>query len=61
MPRKIVPKPCACGCGSMTRGGVFLPGHDAKTLSAIVEATGGTAKLKQLVEGALAMRIEVKP
>jgi hypothetical protein len=45
----------------MTRGGVFLPGHDAKTLSAILEATGGTAKLKHLVEAALDRRIEVKP
>lgn len=61
MPRKIVPKPCACGCGAMTKGGVFLPGHDAKTLSAILEATGGTANLRRLVEGALDRQIEVKP
>ena len=60
MPRKIVPKPCACGCGAMTRGGAFLPGHDAKTLSAIIEAAGGTPALKKLVENALNRTIEVK-
>lgn len=24
------PKECKCGCGGMTKGGTFLPGHDAK-------------------------------
>jgi hypothetical protein len=24
------PKPCECGCGGQTRGGRFLPGHDAR-------------------------------
>ena len=24
------PKKCGCGCGGMTKGGQFLPGHDAK-------------------------------
>ena len=60
MPRKIVPKPCACGCGGITRGGAFLPGHDAKTLSAIIETTGGTSNLKKLVERALNRQIVVK-
>ena len=27
------PKECACGCGGMTRGGNWLPGHDAKAYS----------------------------
>jgi len=27
------PKACACGCGGMTRGGTWLPGHDAKAYS----------------------------
>ncbi len=27
---KSDPKPCGCGCGEMTRGGDFLPGHDAR-------------------------------
>jgi len=24
------PKQCTCGCGGMTKGGSFLPGHDAR-------------------------------
>jgi len=28
------PRPCTCGCGGQTRGGRFLPGHDAKFHSA---------------------------
>lgn len=60
MPRKIVPKPCACGCGGITKGGVFLPGHDAKTISAIIESIGGISKLKRLVEKTLNRQIEVK-
>jgi hypothetical protein len=27
---KAKPKECACGCGELTRGGEFLPGHDAR-------------------------------
>ena len=60
MPRKIVPKQCACGCCSMTKGGDYLPGHDAKTLSAIIENVGGVKQLRQLVEGVLKQQIEVK-
>lgn len=33
MPRARKPRPpqaCACGCGGQTRGGRFLPGHDAR-------------------------------
>ncbi len=29
-PRKINHKPCACGCGILTEGGDFRPGHDAR-------------------------------
>lgn len=28
MPKQ--PQPCGCGCGGMTKGGRFLPGHDAR-------------------------------
>jgi hypothetical protein len=28
-----VPKECLCGCGGMTKGGRFRPGHDAKYYS----------------------------
>lgn len=59
MPRKIRPKLCGCGCGEKTRGGQFLPGHDSKTLSAIVEYVGGTLELKRIVEDALDCRIPV--
>jgi len=29
------PRPCLCGCGNATRGGRFLPGHQAKLISII--------------------------
>ena len=32
------PKACACGCKGMTRGGNWLPGHDAKALSLALAA-----------------------
>ena len=52
---KDIPKasPCECGCGATTKGGRFLPGHDAKLKKALVDAalTGSkraTAKLEKL-------------
>ena len=60
MPRKIRARKCACGCGAMTRGGDFLPGHDARTLSAVISSVGGVAALRKLVESALKRRIEVE-
>lgn len=30
MVRKRAPMKCECGCGGMTKGGMFLPGHDAR-------------------------------
>ncbi len=50
MPRKKRPKLCACGCGDWTAGGNFLPGHDSKTLSAILDRVGGMIELKKLIE-----------
>jgi len=41
---------CACGCGQPTKGGTFLPGHDAKLRAAIEESVGGLLPLNQLVE-----------
>ncbi len=29
------PKACLCGCGGMTKGGTFLPGHDARYHAAL--------------------------
>ncbi len=31
---------CACGCEGWTRGGTWLPGHDAKAASAVARAAG---------------------
>ncbi len=43
---------CACGCGRPTKGGTFLPGHDAKLRAAIEGSVGGLLPLDQLVEAA---------
>ena len=59
MPRKRIQKPCACRCGENTAGGHFLPGHDTKTLSAVIEAVGGIAALRNLVEQVMGKEIEV--
>lgn len=54
------PKECACGCGGMTRGGDFIPGHDSKLQSAIVKRAGGIIELRGIVEKALSCRIKVR-
>lgn len=41
---------CECGCGTETRGGDFLPGHDQKLRADIERRTGGLLALKNLVE-----------
>jgi hypothetical protein len=43
---------CACGCGKLTKGGKFLPGHDQKLRAAIEEAAGGVEELREIVEKA---------
>ncbi len=60
MPRKIKPKPCLCGCGDMTKGGKFLPGHDAKLYGAIVEAVGGVENLRTIIEKKLRQKIVIE-
>jgi hypothetical protein len=36
-PRKSrAPRPCLCSCGGTTKGGAFLPGHDARLRSELV-------------------------
>ena len=50
MPRKLIPRICACGCHEVTRGGEYIPGHDAKIYSAIIKCVGGITNLKKLVE-----------
>ena len=59
MPRKRIQKSCACRCGQITAGGHFLPGHDTKTLSAIIEAVGGIIALRKLVEKTLDRDVDV--
>lgn len=44
--------PCACGCGQSTKGGAFLPGHDAKLRATIEQSVGGLLPLERFVEAA---------
>lgn len=37
---KKEPRQCLCGCGGMTKGGRFLPGHDARYHAAQKKAGG---------------------
>lgn len=37
--RTASPRPCDCGCSGVTRGGLFLPGHDAKLKSSLHKDT----------------------
>lgn len=44
------PTPCTCGCGDNTKGGKFLPGHDARYVSERVVTilnSGFTAKVEK--------------
>ena len=59
MPHKRIQKLCACRCGQISAGGQFLPGHDAKTISAIIEMVGGIVALRNLVENILDRDVEV--
>ncbi len=43
MARKAAPK-CECGCKAGTKGGRFLPGHDAKLKSRLINAVRGGDK-----------------
>jgi len=60
LPRKIIPRPCACGCGHTTRGsGDFLPGHDQKLRTAIERHVGGVLVLRSIVEKLTKQKVEV--
>ena len=50
---KAEPKLCADGCGQMTRGGLFLPGHDAKLRGQLLSAirAGGPAEPRRSPTG----------
>jgi len=43
----------------MTKGGLYLPGHDQKLRAAIENKVGGLQELKALVEKTLRCRIKV--
>jgi hypothetical protein len=34
----------------LTKGGKFLPGHDAKLISALIEAAGGIESVRAIIE-----------
>lgn len=53
--KSATPRECACGCGEMTGGGTFRPGHDARhkgNLLRAIRAGGdeGTAALTELAK-----------
>lgn len=41
---KRAPRLCLCGCGGMTKGGLFLMGHDAKMKSKLIKGEPVTAE-----------------
>lgn len=41
---------CCCGCGEVTKGGKFRPGHDQKLRKAIEDAVGGLESLRSIAE-----------
>jgi hypothetical protein len=49
--RKIKLPECLCGCGGRTKGGRFLPGHDAKLKKALVAgARAGKKRARNKLE-----------
>lgn len=55
--KKKTPKPCFCGCGQITKGGKFIPGHDAKLVSALIESAGGIESMRAIIEGHVGHRV----
>lgn len=52
-PRTRKPKEareCKCGCGEMTKGGLFRPGHDARYHSALAKAQAAEAAKAELAD-----------
>jgi hypothetical protein len=41
-------KSCACGCGGSTRGGRFVPGHDARLHGIIKRVERGVMSLEDV-------------
>lgn len=44
-------KPCECGCGAMTKGGRFLPGHDSRLHSWARAVEAGRVAIKDIPDG----------
>ena len=50
-PKKTKAPVCLCGCGGHTKGGRFLPGHDAKLKKALVaDARAGKKRALNKIE-----------
>lgn len=45
------PKECGCGCGNMTKGGNFIPGHDARLHGWALRVERGVVKLADIPDG----------
>jgi hypothetical protein len=45
------PRKCICGCGGLTKGGSFLPGHDARYKSHLVKEAlaGGNPEAEEIL------------
>lgn len=41
-----VGKPCGCGCGNVTKGGRFVPGHDARLHGWVIRVERNVCNLK---------------
>ena len=50
-PKKDRARDCACGCGNQTKGGRWMPGHDAKCASTLLEAGRDAARRVLLAGG----------
>lgn len=42
------PKECACGCGELTKGGRFVPGHDARLYAWMLRVERGVIKIEDI-------------
>ena len=43
---------CKCGCGNPVNGTNFLPGHDQKLRTMLVDEVGGLFALQKLIQAA---------
>jgi len=41
---------CECGCGRITLGGKFVPGHDQKLRARLEADVGGILNLREMVD-----------